>query len=228
VEWKGRPRAGPFCTGEDTTRRPSKSALFDAAKAWDAAPVKALIEACPDLVRAVDPKGRAALHLACAVKPGAPHLGEANGVKTVTALLEAGADLEFAAPGEEDEEDFRATPLWFAVARGENPALVQFLLKRGADASFSLWAVVWRDDDAMCRELLKNGPRLNLVAHGETPLFYAARLKRLKTLDLLIDAGADAGIADGKGRDAVDIARARGLPKDVVDRLASARRSPKS
>jgi uncharacterized protein len=159
---------------------------------------------------------------------GARALGEANGLKTVMALLDGGADLEFAAPGEEDEEDFRATPLWFAVARGENPALVRFLLERGADASFSLWAVVWRDDDAMCLELLKSRPRLNLLAHGETPIFYAARLKRLKTLNLLIDAGADPAIADRKGRDAVDIARARRLPKDVVDRLDAGRRAPKS
>jgi ankyrin repeat protein len=209
-------------------RRPSKSALFEAAKAWDAARVKALIEASPALVRAVDPKGRTALHLACSMKPGARALGEADGLKTVTALLDGGADLEFAAPGEEDEEDFRATPLWFAVARGENPALVRFLLERGADASFSLWAVVWRDDDAMCLELLKSRPRLNLLAHGETPIFYAARLKRLKTLNLLIDAGADPGIAGRQGRDTVDIARARRLPKDVVDRLDAGRRAPKS
>lgn len=205
-------------------RQPSKSALFEAAKAWDIPRVKALLEASPALARAVDPKGRTALHLACAKKPGARALGEANGLKTVTALLDGGAELERAPPGEEDEEDFRATPLWFAVARGENPALARLLLERGADASFSLWAVVWRDDEAMCLELLKSRPRLNLLAHGETPIFYAARLKRLKTLDLLIDAGADPGIADRAGRDALDIARARRLPKDVVDRLEAARR----
>jgi hypothetical protein len=91
-------------------RQPSKSALFEAAKAWDAARVKALIETSPDLICAVDPKGRTAIHFACSMKPGTRALGEANGVKTVTALLNGGADLELAAPGEEDEEDFRATP----------------------------------------------------------------------------------------------------------------------
>jgi ankyrin repeat protein len=118
-----------------------------------------------------------------------------------------------------DEDDFRATPLWYAVARGENRPLVRFLLKRGADASTSLWAAVWRDDAALCRELLKTKPRLNLVAHGETPIFYAARLQRLKALRLLIDAGADPGIRDPRGRDALDIARARRLPKDLIERL---------
>ena len=62
---------------------------------------------------------------------------------------------------DEDEGDFRATPLWYAVARGENLPLVRFLLARGADASTSLWAAVWRDDGEMCRELLKSKPRLS-------------------------------------------------------------------
>jgi ankyrin repeat protein len=83
-----------------------------------------------------------------------------------------------------------------------------------------LWATVWRDDAVLCRELLKAKPRLDLRAHGETPIFYAARLKRLKTLDLLIEAGADPTIADYHGRDAVEIARARRLPKSFIDRLS--------
>jgi uncharacterized protein len=55
-------------------------------------------------------------------------------------------------------------------------------------------------------------------------MFYAARLKRLKTLDLLIEAGANPAIVDDKGRDAVDIARARRLPKNLIDRLADSKR----
>ena len=124
---------------------------------------------------------------------------------------------------DEDEGDFRATPLWYAVARGENLPLVRFLLSRGADASYSLWAAVWRDDEVLCRTLLESKPRLNLRAHGETPIFYAARLKRLKTLDLLIAAGADPAIPDWQNRDAADIARARHLPKAVIARLAAGR-----
>ena len=109
-------------------------------------------------------------------------LGEPNGLGIVGVLLAAGADLEAEVPMGADEGDFRATPLWYAVARGENLPLVRFLLTRGADASYSLWAAVWRDDDVLCRELLKSRPRLNLRAHGETPIFYAARLGRLKAL----------------------------------------------
>lgn len=173
---------------------------------------------------ASDPRGRTALHLACAIKPGSStQLAEPHGIKTVATHLRAGADLEGAVPMEEDEGDFRATPLWYAVARGENMPLAAFLLKRGANASHPLWAVVWRDDDEMCRALLKAKPELNLRAHGETPLFYAARLKRLKTLELLIEAGANSSIADVKGRDAVDIARARRLPEQLIHWLEGLR-----
>lgn len=97
---------------------------------------------------------------------------------------------------------------------------MRFLLGRGADPSFSLWAVVWRDDDVLCRELLRGKPKLDLRAHGETPIFYAARLQRLKALGLLIDAGANPAIPDALGRDAIEIARLRRLPKEFVDRLA--------
>ena len=204
-------------------RKPSRTALFNAAKAWDAAAVEVLLAASPDLAHATDPKGRTALHLACGIKPTNGPIGDPNGLRTVAALLKAGAALEAEAPADEDEGDHRSTPLWFAVAWGENLPLVRFLLKLGADPSYSLWAVVWRDDDVFCRELLKKKPRLNLRAHGETPIFYAARLKRLKTLDLLIKAGADPTIADDKGRDAIDIAQARRLPKNLIDRLIDAK-----
>jgi ankyrin repeat protein len=201
-------------------RPPSKTALFAAARGWDATAICSIVAAAPALVDETDPKGRTALHIACAVKPGGSELGEENGIDTVTALLRAGADLERAVPMDEDEGDFRATPLWYAVSRGENLPLVRFLLQRGADASYSLWAAVWRDDPVVCCELLNSNPRLNLRAHGETPIFYAARLKRLKTLDLLIAAGADPTVPDARGRDAVAIARGRRLPKEIIDRLA--------
>jgi ankyrin repeat protein len=200
-------------------RPPSKTALFVAAKRWDAVAINSILAAAPALIDATDPKGRTALHIACGVKSGGA-LGEPNGIDTVTALLEAGAELERAVPMAEYEGDFRATPLWYAVARGENLPLVRFLLGHGADASYSLWAAVWRDDPVLSRELLNANPRLDLRAHGETPIFYAARLRRVKTLDLLIAVGADPTVPDPQGRDAVAIARARRLPKEIINRLA--------
>jgi len=205
-------------------RPPSKTALFAASAAWDAEAVAMIVAAAPELIKATDPKGRMALHIACAVKPNGKRVGEPDGTRTVAALLKAGADLEAVVPMEADEGEFRANPLWYAVARGENLPLVRFLLERGANASYSLWAAVWRDDPLLLHELLKAQPRLNLRAHGETPILYAARLQRLKTLDLLIKAGANPAIPDRQGRDAVDIARARRLPAALIGRLEELKR----
>lgn len=202
--------------------KPSKTALFDAAKRWDAASVSALLKAAPELVKATDQRGRTALHVACAAPPG-PKQGEPNGIKTVTALLKAGAEVEAHAPMPEDEGDFRANAVWYAASRGRNLALVKFLLKRGGDPSYALWTASYQHDPALMRALLAAKPRLDLRAHGETPIFYAARTQRLKILDLLIEAGADPAIKDDRGRDAVEIARARRLPKDVIARLEQLR-----
>jgi hypothetical protein len=43
-------------------RPPSKTALFDAAKSWNVAGVKAVLKAAPALAKATDPKARMALH----------------------------------------------------------------------------------------------------------------------------------------------------------------------
>jgi ankyrin repeat protein len=163
-----------------------------------------------------------ACSISCAVKP-AKGLGEPDGIKTAAALLKAGADLEAHVPMPAEEGDFRANPVWYAASRGENLALVKFLLKRGGDPSYSLWTVIFRDNAEMMRALLAAKPRLNLRAHGETPIFSAARTQRLKTIDLLIAAGADPSIKDDRGRDAVEIAKARRLPKDVIARLEALR-----
>jgi ankyrin repeat protein len=197
-------------------KKPSKSALFKAALAWDASELAAILKAAPELARATDPRGRTALHLACTVKPGKLALGEADGTKTAAAALEGGCELEAIAF---QEGDWKANAVWFAYSRGENLALFKWLLKKGGDPSQSTWACVWRDDDAALRELLKYKPRLDWLAEGETPIFWAARLQRLKTLDLLIKAGANPNIRDVKGRTAVEIARARKLPKGLIARL---------
>jgi hypothetical protein len=199
----------------------TKTALFDAAKRWEAAAVRVIATTLPELVKASDPKGRTALHIACAVNPKGEKLGERDGTKTVAALLAAGAELEAFVPMDADEGDFRANPLWYAASRGRNLPLVRFLLKQGADPSYSLWTAVFSNDAPLMRALLAAKPRLNLVSHGETPIFYAARLQRLKVLPLLIEAGADPSIKDPKGRDALDIARARRLPKPIIERLAA-------
>ena len=173
-----------------------------------------------------DRRGRTPLHLACGARPANPSAGDPYGVATVDALLAHGAALEAVEAIPDGSAAFPATPLWYAVARGDNLPLVEHLLRLGAKADHCMWAVVWRDDAEMCRALLAVKPRLDLVFDGETPLFYAARLRRLTTLELLLDAGADCAFVGPGGVTVVEIATRRRLPWPVVERLTAASREP--
>jgi hypothetical protein len=201
--------------------KPSKTALFAAASSWDAPLVRALLEAAPHLLAATDPRGRTALHLACSVKPGNTGTREPNGIRTVTTLLACGADLHGYVPL--DQGTFKGTPAWYAVAHGDNLPLVRMLLKRGADVSNCLFAATWNDNAAMLREILNTNPPINDVVEGEPVIVSAIRWRRMKPLEVLIDAGADASVPDANGRDAVFHARRKKLPERLVRRLEALR-----
>lgn len=83
----------------------TKTALFEAAKRWEAAAVRTIATTLPSLVAATDPKGRTALHIACAVDPKGKVLGERDGTRTVAALLAAGADPSIKDPQGRDAVD---------------------------------------------------------------------------------------------------------------------------
>lgn len=204
-------------------RRASKTAMIAAVKAWDVAEVERIADARPELVGFSDKRGRTPLHLCCAVAPPErKRRTDPHGIETADLLLARGADLHAVERIPDGDAVFPATPLWYAVARGANLPLVRHLLRLGANADHCLWAVVWRDDAAMCRALLAARPQIDLVFDGETPVFYAARLKRLKTLALLLEAGADCTIPGPDGVSIVEIAKRRKLPAAVIARLDAA------
>ncbi|MGE0808220.1 MAG: ankyrin repeat domain-containing protein [Burkholderiaceae bacterium] len=195
----------------------SKTALFKAARAWDAETVRALLGVKPELAQARDSRGRTALHL-CAGRP----LVEAEvkaGLATAAQLLDAGVDTDAVEEIPDDGDVFPATALWYAVARGRNLELVRFLLKAGADPDNCLWAVVWADDAPMARLLLDAGSNTELRFDGDTPLLYAARLGREAALQELLRAGADIRVHDAKGRSPLDLARKRRLPVRILNAL---------
>ena len=52
------------------------------------------------------------------------------------------------------EGNWKAVPVWFAIGRGENLALAEWLMKRGADPNHSFWAASFRNDLAAERSEL--------------------------------------------------------------------------
>lgn len=90
--------------------------------------------------------------------------------------------------------------LWNAIADG-NESLVNSLLERGADTTFTsadarneslLHLAARRGNARVLESLLRHGPELNAYSdEGITPLMSAALANKLKTTEILIDAGSD-------------------------------------
>jgi hypothetical protein len=101
------------------------------------------------------------------------------------ALLKAGANANAVHDIPDEGGSFKATPLWYAVAWGRNPALVRLLLDGGASPKRCLWACVFSNDLELARTLVKSGAPLDEEFGGETPLEYAVRLKKSAFFRLL-------------------------------------------
>jgi hypothetical protein len=195
-------------------------AWFNAAKSWHFVAVKSILKEAPELLEATDAKGLNALHMACAVKLGKNGVYEPNGIKTVTTLLDEGIDIESIAFTEQDGGEWQANAVWFATGRGQNLPLLKFLLKRGGDPSYSLFAVLWGYKPEFARALVKYKPRMNLRGgDGRTVLHAAAVPHRLEVLKLYLDAGADPWIKDNEGVTPLDLAKRRRVPKELIERM---------
>ena len=102
-----------------------------------------------------------------------------------TAVREGNNTLltEFIASGHDINAPFTKgehTLLCFA-AKVNNPAMVRYLLKKGAD--------------------------INRESNGKTPLMYGAKYGSLESVQALIEIGADPAFKNSKGRTAADYAR---------------------
>src|SRR5580658_3071057 len=107
----------------------SKTRMLALVKAFDWVAIERALVETPSLLDVRDQRGRTWLHLCCATPPTSAARTAAS-IKTAEVLISAGLDISDAAF---TEEDWRATPLWFAIGRGRNQALARRLLKLGCD-----------------------------------------------------------------------------------------------
>jgi uncharacterized protein len=197
----------------------SKTALFAAARAWEADKVTDLLLAKPELIALLDRSDRTALDVCAAVDLRSRTGVASDSVRTAEALIDAGLPVDRARIDDDDGEQFPLTALWQAVGHGHNLPLAAYLLDRGASPRWCLWAAVYNDDPEMVQLLVRAGAPIEHVAHGDTPLVYAVRLGRPSVIPVLVAAGASLDATDPNGRSLLQLARRVRLPNEILARL---------
>ncbi|OSZ68356.1 hypothetical protein CAP40_07130 [Sphingomonas sp. IBVSS2] len=178
----------------------SKTSLTESVRRHRIEEVREGLAARPDLLGHRDERGRNWLHLACAT-PG-------TGIAMAELLLGLGLGIDDAAF---TEGEWRATPLWFAVAHGANRPLAEHLLEAGSDPNHCLFAAAWNEDRATIRLLLAHGADIEEGAgRGETPLLGAVGWSRFGPAEELLIGGANPDARDGKGRTALHLMLKKG------------------
>ena len=171
----------------------------DLVQRWEAKAVREALAAKPSFASMTAANGMIPLHRCCRTNLKKSGLKAAASIATARALLEAGAEISKVRIIMDDGEPFHATPLWYAVAWGQNFPLAKFLLEQGSDPNHCLFASCWAQDLKLTELLLSYGAEVDPVVFGETPLTNILKVHRPACAQLLINHGADINYRDPNG-----------------------------
>jgi ankyrin repeat protein len=178
----------------------SRTGLLNAVKHFRWRAVRDALHESPSLLAYRDNRRRNWLHLCCSVNVKKNKRTVANSVRTADVLLRAGLDVN--EPAFREGDDFQATPLWFAIAFGENLPLAHYLLHEGSTPEYCLWAAVNRDSPESIRLLLAHGA--TIPQNPDASLLLAAVFwNKFVAAKELIRIGLDVNFRDDKGMTAL-------------------------
>jgi ankyrin repeat protein len=177
--------------------------------------VKAAIGENPGLIGFRDKKGRNWLHLCCGVNIKKQRVKAADSIRTAEILLKAGLDINQEAFS---EGEWKATPLWYSIAFGENFALSEYLLKRGSDPNHCLWAAANNDDAEAIRLLIHYGAE-DPSSEDSSPFIAAIQWNRFAAAEEFLKLGAEVDFQDSKKMTALHYVLKMGSDKKYVRML---------
>ena len=180
----------------------SKTRIIESVKNLDLQATAKLLDGNPSLLTIKNRQGRNLLHLACSASCARLKVPEAVAVRMVKLLLDRGLDIED--PGLSGRDP--CPPIFFAVAFGRNPAVVKFLIKRGAKVTAApgggLFAAGWWGDAEILDPLIRAGAPIDVVV-GVTPFLACWCWRRFDAAKFLALKGADVNYQDRKGKTAL-------------------------
>ncbi|MCU1395166.1 MAG: hypothetical protein JWM34_3594 [Ilumatobacteraceae bacterium] len=178
----------------------SKTALLRHVRDLDVVAVRATLDISPGLIGWRDERGRNLLHVCCGIGVSADTTRSRStaAIDIAETLLARGIDIDEPAFTEDDGR-WRATPLWYAIARARNLGLATRLLDIGCDPNHALWAAAFNDDLAAIDLLIAHGADIDPVTEDETPFLGAIKTSRYRAAWLLASRGANVDFADSTG-----------------------------
>ena len=178
----------------------SRTQVLESVKSLRWRDVEAGLAVTPKLIANRDERGRNFLHICRSVNVKEKKLSPADSIRTADVLLSAGIGINQEAFR---EGNWKATPLWYAVSRGQNLELATHLLQRGSDPNHCLWAAAFKDDTAIIKVLLDHGAAIDAIAEDETPFLSAVKNSHFRAAEALLERGANVNVQDSRGMTAL-------------------------
>jgi uncharacterized protein len=197
----------------------SKTKMRELVRAFQWKEVARALDENPELLAVRDEKGRNWLHICCAASFKGSASKARDSIKTAEILLRKGLAINQEAF---TEGNWKATPLWYAIARPQNLKLAEYLLKQGSSPNYCLWAASYQNNIAAIRLLVSNGADVNDRSVDESPLLGAIKWSRFKPAEELLKLGADPDYRDRHGMTALHYMLKKGSDKRHFAMLVAA------